>query len=229
MSGYRVDIVTLFPGMFSGWLQQGGVGRAVARDVLTIGLVDLRPFGLGRHLQVDDAPFGGGAGMVLRPEPLFAAVESIPDFEEGPVILLSPRGPRFTQAIAERLASEPRLTLVAGHYEGVDERVGEHLITQELSIGDYVLSGGEPAAMVVVDAVARLLPGAIDEASTLEESFVTGGLEYPQYTRPASFRGWCVPEVLLSGNHAKIAAWRAAKGRERTVAHRPDLIDAHGP
>ena len=211
--------------MFGGWLDQGGVGRAIARGVISVNLVDLRTFGLGRHKQVDDAPFGGGAGMVLRPEPLFTAVESIEDAGSGPVVLLSPRGRAFTQARAREFATASRLTLIAGHYEGVDERVTNHLATEELSIGDYVLSGGEPAAMVVVDAVARLLPGAIDEESGLEESFVAGLLEYPHYTRPASFRGWEVPDVLVSGNHAKIAEWRVNAARERTADIRPDLLD----
>lgn len=226
MSPFRVDIVTLFPGMFRGWLEYGGVGRAINRGLVRVDFVDLRPFGLGRHLQVDDTPFGGGAGMILRPEPLFAAVESIPESGSGPVVLLSPRGRRFSQAIAGDLASGSRLTLLAGHYEGVDERVSEHLVTDEISVGDYVLSGGEPAAMVVVDAVARLLPGAIDEQSTVEESFNSGGgLEYPQYTRPSTFRGWDVPDVLTSGNHAKIADWRREQSRERTRSTRPDLLN----
>lgn len=167
--------------------------------------------------------------MVLRPEPLFAAVESIEGAARGPVVLLSPRGRVFDQAIAAELASQPRLTLIAGHYEGVDERVGEHLVTDELSIGDYVLSGGELPAMVVVDAVARLLPGSIDVSSTVEESFVAGSLEYPQYTRPATFRDWDVPEVLLSGNHVKIAEWRADRSAERTRRLRPDLLRDTGP
>ncbi|HEV3313112.1 MAG TPA: tRNA (guanosine(37)-N1)-methyltransferase TrmD [Chloroflexota bacterium] len=226
MSLLRVDIVTLFPGMFQGWLECGGVGRAIDRGLLRVDLIDLRQFGLGRHLQVDDTPFGGGAGMILRPEPLFAAVESIADLGSGPVILLSPRGRRFSQAIAGELATGSRLTLIAGHYEGVDERVSEHLATDEISVGDYVLSGGEPAAMVIVDAVARLLPGAIDEQSTVEESFISGGgLEYPHYTRPSTFRGWDVPEVLTSGNHAKIAAWRREQAGERTRSTRPDLMN----
>jgi tRNA (guanine37-N1)-methyltransferase len=191
---------------------------------MDLNLVDLRPFGIGRHLQVDDAPFGGGAGMVLRPEPLFAAVESIEGAGNGPVILLTPRGRRFSQTYAEQLASGRRLTLIAGHYEGVDERVTEHLATDEISIGDYVLSGGETAAMVVAEAVARLLPGAIDQASGVEESFVSGLLEYPQYTRPATFRGWDVPEVLTSGDHAKIKSWRRDRANERTRAVRPDLL-----
>jgi len=209
--------------MFAPWLEHGVVSRALKRELVTVNLVDLRPFGLGRHFQVDDYPFGGGPGMVLKPEPVFAAVESIEGATSGPVVLLSPRGARFDQAAAARLASEPRVTLIAGHYEGVDARVSEHLATEEISIGDYVLSGGELPAMVVLDAVSRLLPGAIDDESTLEESFSTGLLEYPQYTRPASFRGWSVPDVLLSGNHAEIKRWRAEKAIEHTRRFRPDL------
>lgn len=163
--------------------------------------------------------------MILKPEPVFAAVESVPDAAAGPIILLSPRGQIFNQKMAESLARQERLTLIAGHYEGVDERVSEHLVTHEVSIGDYVLSGGEPAAMVVGDAVCRLLPGAIDSQSILEESFSLGLLEYPQYTRPALFRQWEVPEVLVSGNHGKIADWRRARAEERTRRFRPDIME----
>lgn len=224
MTALRVDVVTLFPHAFESWLQCGGVGRALNREVLEVALVDLRPFGLGRHLQVDDTPFGGGAGMVLRPEPLFAAVESIPDATEGPIILLSPRGQKFTQAIARELASQAHLTLIAGHYEGVDERVADHLATDLISIGDYVLSGGETAAMVVIEAVARLMPGAIDPESVVEESFNDGLLEYPHYTRPSTFRDWSVPEILLSGDHARVKHWREDSARHRTRRDRPDLL-----
>lgn len=225
MTPVRIDIITLFPDMFSGWLEFGGVARAKERGLVSVGLTALRQFGVGRHLQVDDYPFGGGAGMVLKPEPIFAAVESIPGASEGPVILLSPRGYTLTQATAEDLARNSRLTLIAGHYEGVDERVSEHLVTHEISIGDYVLSGGELAAMVVTDAVCRLLPGAIDPQSVVEESFSTELLEYPQYTRPAQFREWEVPEVLVSGNHARIAEWRRELATERTRRFRPDIIE----
>jgi tRNA (guanine37-N1)-methyltransferase len=224
LTAYRVDVVTLFRAAFDGWRESGGIGRTAGRGLLDLHLIDLRQFGIGRHLQVDDAPFGGGPGMVLRPEPLFAAVESIAGHKEGPIILLSPRGRRFSQADATALVRERRLTLIAGHYEGVDERVGRHLATDEFSIGDYVLSGGETAAMVVIEAIARLLPGAIDAQSALEESFVSGLLEYPQYTRPASFRGWGVPDVLTSGDHAKVKAWRAAAATEKTRSRRPDLL-----
>ncbi len=228
MSPARIDIVTLFPGMFAGWLENGGVSRAKERGLVSVELIGLREFGIGRHLQVDDYPFGGGAGMVLKPEPLFAAVESIPLAREGPIVLMSPRGHRFNHRMAEELAEHERLTLIAGHYEGVDERVSEHLVTHEISIGDYVLSGGELAAMVVADAVCRLLPGAIDAQSTAEESFNFGLLEYPQFTRPARFREWDVPEVLVSGNHAKIAEWRRAQAEDRTRRYRPDMVSGEG-
>jgi tRNA (guanine37-N1)-methyltransferase len=220
----HVDVVTLFPGMFEGWLRYGLISRALERGIFSINLVDLRPFGLGRHLQVDDYPFGGGAGMVLKPEPLFAAVESLGLSADIPIILMSARGRRFEQPIAAELATLSRFVLIAGHYEGVDERVAEHLATDELSLGDYVLSGGELPAMVVIDAVVRLLPGAIDSESTREESFTGGLLEYPQYTRPAEFRGWKVPEVLLSGHHGEIAHWRRCQAIVRTAKYRPDLL-----
>jgi tRNA (guanine37-N1)-methyltransferase len=214
--------------MFAGWLENGGVSRAKERGLVSVELIGLREFGIGRHLQVDDYPFGGGAGMVLKPEPLFAAVESIPQAREGPIVLMSPRGHMFNHRMAEELAEHQRLTLIAGHYEGIDERVSEHLVTHEISIGDYVLSGGELAAMVVADAVCRLLPGAIDAQSTAEESFNFGLLEYPQFTRPARFREWDVPEVLVSGNHAKIAEWRRAQAEDRTHRYKPDMVTGEG-
>jgi tRNA (guanine37-N1)-methyltransferase len=172
---------------------------------------------------VDDYPYGGGAGMVMKPEPLFAAVEAV--YQGGPIILLDPAGRVFTQAIARELAAEPRITLLCGHYEGIDERVRAHLATDELSIGDYVLTGGELAAMVVVDAVGRLVPGVLAPDSTAEESHTAGLLEYPHYTRPPDFRGWQVPEVLLGGNHAAIARWRRKEALRRTRARRPDLLE----
>jgi tRNA (guanine37-N1)-methyltransferase len=225
MSGsLRVHIVTLFPTMFESWLQQGLVARAAERGIVEVDLVDLRPFGLGRHHVTDDYPFGGGAGMVMKPEPLFAAVESMRLPEGTPIILLSPRGRVLRQRVVEELAGLPELVLLSGHYEGVDERVREHLITDEISIGDYILSCGELPAMVLTDAVSRLQPGVLAEESTVEESFTSGLLEYPQYTRPAEFHGWRVPETLLSGHHAQIREWRRREALRSTVQRRPDLL-----
>jgi tRNA (guanine37-N1)-methyltransferase len=220
-----VRIVTLFPDLFRSWLSQGVVARAVERKIVAVELVGLREFGVGRHRITDDYPFGGGAGMVMKPEPLFDAVESLRLPEQTQVILLSPRGRVFSQRVAEDLSRERELVLIAGHYEGVDERVREHLISDEISIGDYVLSAGELAAMVVVDAVVRLLPGALAEGSTAEESFQGGLLEYPQYTRPATYRSWSVPEVLVSGHHAQIASWRRRQALLATLDRRPGLLE----
>jgi tRNA (guanine37-N1)-methyltransferase len=220
----RVHIVTLFPAMFESWLSQGLVSRAVSSGVVDVDLVDLRPFGVGRHLVTDDYPFGGGTGMVMKPEPLFAAVESIQLDPDAPVVLLSPRGRLLSQALVQEMSVLSEMVLVSGHYEGVDERVREHLITDEVSIGDYVLSCGELPAMVLTDAMSRLQPGVLSPAATQEESFASGLLEYPQYTRPANFRGWDVPDVLLSGHHAEIAAWRGAQSRQLTADKRPDLL-----
>jgi tRNA (guanine37-N1)-methyltransferase len=221
----RVHVITLFPQLFSCWLDQGVVSRAAARRLVDIDLVNLRNFGVGRHHITDDYPFGGGAGMVMKVEPLFDAVESLSLSADVPVILLGPTGRRFDQRVAEELSGLPRCALVCGHYEGVDERVRQHLVTDEISIGDYIVSSGEIAAMVVVDAMVRLVPGVIAETSTLEESFSEGLLEYPQYTRPAEYRGWSVPEVLLSGHHAEIARWRRDRALERTRDRRPDLLE----
>ncbi len=223
-SNFRVDVITLFPPLFESWLQQGVVSRAVERGIVEINLVNLRPFGIGRHQITDDYPFGGGPGMVLKPEPLYAAVESLELGEDVPVILMSPRGRRFDQQVAAGLATLDRLVLIAGHYEGVDQRVIDELMTDELSIGDYVLSSGELAAMVVCDCVARLLPGALAEGSAADESFSQGLLEYPQYTRPATFRGTEVPPVLLSGHHGEVEKWRRERALELTRERRPDLL-----
>jgi tRNA (guanine37-N1)-methyltransferase len=220
----RLTLVSLFPAIFTSWLHQGVVARAVERGLVSVDLVDLRQFGVGRHRITDDYPFGGGAGMVMKAEPLFDAVESLHVTGDTPVLLMSPRGRTFTQRIAEQLAAEKQLVLVSGHYEGVDERVREHLVTGELSIGDYVLSAGELAAMVVCDAVARLIPGVLAASSTLEESFTSGLLEYPQYTRPAVYRGWEVPSVLLSGHHALVQQWRQTQSEAITEELRPDLL-----
>jgi tRNA (guanine37-N1)-methyltransferase len=222
----RVDIISLFPAIFGSWLAQGVVSRAVERGIAQVNLVALRPFGIGRHQITDDYPFGGGPGMVLKPEPLFAAVESLELSDSVPVILMSPRGRRLDQGIVRQLAREPQLVLIAGHYEGVDQRVVDVLVTEELSIGDYVLSSGELAAMVVTDAVIRLLPGALAEDSATDESFSSGLLEYPQYTRPASFRGMDVPPVLLSGHHGAVEKWRRQQSMMLTEQRRPDLRTA---
>ncbi len=221
----RIDILTLFPGMFDGPLAHGVVGRAIGRGLLEVSPLDIRQFATDRHRSVDDYPYGGGPGMVMMPGPIFAAVESLALPEGTPVILMSPQGRVFSQQVARDLAAQPRLVLICGHYEGVDERVREHLVTDEISIGDYVLSGGEIPAMAVTDAVARLLPGAMDEQSGLEESHASGLLEYPQYTRPASFRGWEVPTILLSGNHGEVAKWRRLQALRRTFERRPELLD----
>jgi tRNA (guanine37-N1)-methyltransferase len=227
----RVDVFTIFPGMFQGPLDESIVRRAIDRGLLDIRLHDIREFGAGRHRAVDDTPYGGGAGMVMAAPPIFQSIESVlgPALPETQVILMSPSGERLSQAIARELAQLPQIALLCGRYEGVDQRVRDHLVTRELSIGDYVLSGGELAAMVVIDVVGRLLPGVIDAASLAEESFGDGLLEYPHYTRPASFRGWDVPDVLVSGHHAQIAAWRRAKSVELTRLRRPDLLGDETP
>jgi tRNA (guanine37-N1)-methyltransferase len=220
----NIDILTLFPRMFEGPFRESIVARAIAAGIVEIGIHDLRDWTHDRHRTVDDKPFGGGAGMVLKPQPLFEAIEALRR-EGGQTVLLTPQGEVFTQRIAAELAAQPSLLLVCGHYEGVDERVREHAVDREISIGDYVLSGGEIAAMVVTDAVIRLLPGALGSAeSAVEESHSAGLLEYPHYTRPAEFRGWRVPDVLLSGNHAAIARWRRDQALVRTRARRPDLL-----
>ncbi len=217
------DIFTLFPDMFQGPFAESMLKRAQERGLLSITLHNIRDATSDKHHVVDDYPYGGGAGMVMKPEPIFAAVEAV--YQGGPVILLTPQGRLFNQQIARTLAQEPRVTLLCGHYEGVDERVCQHLVTDELSIGDYVLTGGELAAMVVVDAVSRLVPGVLGaDMSIEEESHSENLLEYPQYTRPPEFRGWKVPGVLLSGHHEQIARWRRKESLRRTRRRRPDLF-----
>jgi tRNA (guanine37-N1)-methyltransferase len=218
----RFDIFTLFPEMFAGPLDASIIGRARAEGMVEVALHNPRDVTTDRHHIVDDYPYGGGAGMVMKPEPLFAAVAAV--YQGGPIILLSPQGRLFTQAVARKLADEPHVTLLCGHYEGVDERVREHLATDEISLGDFVLTGGELAAMMVVDAVSRLLPGVLAPGSTDEESHTAGLLEYPHYTRPVEFRGWRVPGILLSGHHAAIARWRRKEALRRTKERRPDLL-----
>jgi tRNA (guanine37-N1)-methyltransferase len=221
----RIDILTLFPEMFEGFCQAGIVGRAVARGLVDIRRANFRDFAADAYGSVDDAPFGGGPGMVLMCQPIFDAVESLrKDSPPGKVVLLSPQGQVFDQAMASRLKDEPRLILVAGHYEGFDERIRLGLADMEVSVGDFVLSGGEVAAMALIDAVVRLLPGALGkEESLAEESFSQGLLEYPQYTRPREYRGMDVPAVLTSGDHAEIARWRQEQAQLRTMRRRPDL------
>ena len=216
------DIFTLFPAMFQGPFTESIIKRAQERGLLDIALHDIRTITTDRHHVVDDYPYGGGAGMVMKPEPTFNAIEAI--YQSGPLIYLTPQGRLFNQHIAQELAQEERITLLCGHYEGIDERICQHLITDQISIGDYVLTGGEIGAMVLVDAVSRLIPGVLAEGSTQEESHTSNMLEYPQYTRPPVFRGWPVPDILLSGNHAQIARWRRKEAIRRTRERRPDLF-----
>lgn len=215
--------------MFAPYLAASILGRARAAGLLDVVVHDIRDWAEGRHRQVDDAPFGGGQGMVLKPEPLVAAIEAMEPGDDVPVVLMSPQGAPFRQATAHRYASLDRLVLVCGRYEGVDERVREGWIDEELSLGDFILTGGELPALAVIDATARLLPGVLgNEASHADESFEAGLLEYPQYTRPREFRGMDVPDVLLSGDHGRIARWRAEQAMERTRRRRPDLLDGDG-
>lgn len=231
----RFDIITIFPEFFRETFDYGIVRRARAAGLVEIGAHDLRRWTRDKHRQVDDRPFGGGDGMILKPEPIFEAVEELTGSNAGSyepgvrVVLLSPQGRSFTQPVAEELAASSQVILICGRYEGVDERVAQALVTDEISIGDYVLSGGEPAALVVVDAVVRLLPGALgSETSAVHESFSEGLLDYPHYTRPPEFRGMRVPEVLLGGHHAEIARWREQCALEKTKRNRPDLLRRAG-
>jgi tRNA (guanine37-N1)-methyltransferase len=220
----KIDVLTLFPAMFAGPLDESIIKRARESGLLDLRIHNLRDYAHDRHKTVDDRPFGGGPGMLLKPEPIFEAVDNLAR-ESSRVVLLSPSGRTFNQAIASELAQAGDLLLVSGHYEGFDERIREKLADDELSIGDYVLTNGALPVMVIIDAVTRLLPGVLgDDQSSQEESFSHGLLEYPQYTRPAEFRGLKVPEVLLSGNHAEIARWRAEQARLRTRERRPDLL-----
>jgi tRNA (guanine37-N1)-methyltransferase len=220
----RIDVVTLFPELFDMPVRTSVIGRAVERGVLQVTTHDLREHGLGRHRTVDDSPYGGGAGMVLRPEPLSAAIEPLRN-AGALVILMDPAGERLTDAMARELSARDHLALVCGRYEGIDERA-RGLADREVSIGDYVLTGGELPALVLIDAVARLVPGVIDDASSESDSFATGLLEHPQYTRPEEFGGEAVPSVLLSGNHGEVDRWRRREALRRTLIRRPDLLDA---
>jgi tRNA (guanine37-N1)-methyltransferase len=227
----RIDVFTIFPEYLAGPLQASLLGKARERGLVDLRVHDVRDWTDDRHRTVDDTPFGGGAGMVMTPEPLFAAVESVDP--PRPVLLCAAAGRRFDQALARELAAGEGFSLVCGRYEGVDQRVADHLCDGEVSVGDYVLAGGEAASLVVVEAVARLVPGVMgNHESADQESFSGAGgddgptlLEYPQYTRPAEFRGWAVPEVLRSGDHGRIARWRQAQALHRTLARRPDLLD----
>ena len=224
----KIDIVTIFPGMLAGPLAAGIVGRAIADGRLDIRVHDLRDATTDRHRVVDDMPFGGGPGMVLKPEPLFRSVERIRESRGEPaaIVLTSPDGRTFSHREAARLSALPHIVILCGRYEGVDERVRRHLATEELSIGDYVVSGGELPALVIVDAVARLVPGVVgDEQSVARDSFARGLLDFPQYTRPADFRGLTVPPVLLSGHHAEVERWRRREAIARTLDRRPELLD----
>ena len=221
----KIDVLTLFPAMFAGPLDESIIMRARKAGLLDLKIHQLRDWTHDRHKTVDDRPFGGGPGMLMKPEPLFAAVESLRR-EQTKVVLLTPSGRKFNQAIARELAEQTDLLLVTGHYEGFDERVRETLADDELSIGDYVLTNGALPAMVVIDAVTRLLPGVLgDDESSRDESFSHGLLEYPQYTRPAEFRGQKVPDILVSGNHAEIEKWRREQAKARTKKQRPDMLN----
>jgi tRNA (guanine37-N1)-methyltransferase len=226
----HIDVLSLFPDMFAGYLRESILKRAQEAGLLTVVLHNIRDYAAGKHRVTDEPPYGGGGGMVLKPDPIFTAVEAIlPSEATAPVILLTPQGETFTHALAQELALAPRLLLLCGRYEGIDERVRQHLVTREISIGDYVLTGGELAAMVVIDAVARLIPGVLGAADAAEQdSHASGLLEGPHYTRPETFRGWSVPEVLRSGHAANIARWRREQALRRTWERRPDLL-THAP
>lgn len=223
----RVDVLTIFPDMIEHFASRSLLGKARDRGIIDIRIHDLRSAAIDPHRSVDDAPFGGGAGMVLMAEPIFRTVETVDPAR--PLLYLGPAGDRFDQAMARDMASGDGFSLLCGRYEGVDERVLEHLVDREVSIGDYVLGGGEVAAMVVLETVGRLIPGVMGNAASADdESFANGLLEYPQYTRPAEFREWSIPDVLRSGDHARVERWRRAQSVARTLARRPDLIEARG-
>lgn len=225
----KIDVITLFPELFEAPLRTSLLGKAVESGIVDVRTHDLRNFGVGKHRSVDDEPYGGGAGMVLRPEPIFDAVDSL-EAPDALVILLSPRGRRLDHAVASGLAAHEHVVLICGRYEGVDERVAAHLADQELSIGDYVLAGGELAALVVIEVVTRLVPGVVGNSDSLvTESHAARKLEYPHYTRPAEYRGHQVPEILLSGDHAAVERWREERADALTRERRPDLLDPQTP
>lgn len=224
----NIHVLSLFPDMFSGVFGASILKKAQEKGAVNLEVTDIRTFSGNKHNQVDDYPYGGGAGMVLKPEPMFSAVEAITAGKQPRIILMCPQGERFTQKKAEELAKETELVFLCGHYEGYDERIRQHLVTDEISIGDFVLTGGELGAMTVIDSVVRLLPGVLgQEDSHIQDSFSTGLLEHPHYTRPAEFRGMKVPDVLLSGNHAKIDQWREEQSLKRTFERRPDLLEQY--
>jgi len=222
----RIDILTIFPSCCQGILEIGMIRRAREKKLLEVNLVDLRDFTQDRHRTVDDRPFGGGEGMVMKPEPIFEAVESLTSERAScHVVLLSPQGRTFSQQTAQRLVRQSHLALICGRYEGVDQRVADNLVDEEISLGDYILSGGEIGAMALIDSISRLIPGVVgNPSSVLDESFMHGLLDYPHFTRPAEFRGWKVPDVLLSGNHYRISEWRQEAALNRTRERRPDLL-----
>ena len=223
----RFDVFTLFPEMFSTYLDESILKRAREAELLEVRLHNIRDYTTDKHHTTDDVPYGGGGGMVMKPEPIFAAVESVLGAPPAcPVILLTPQGRPFTHKVAEELIQQPHLALLCGRYEGVDERVREHLVTDEISMGDFVLTGGEIPALAVIDAVSRLIPGVLgDPEAAQNDSHASGLLEYPHYTRPPEFRGWEVPEVLKSGNHAEIEKWRQQQSEQRTRERRPDMLE----
>jgi len=224
----RIDVLTLFPEMFEGVFNASILGKSREKGIVDLQAVNFRAYATNKHSTVDDYPYGGGGGMVLKPEPLFAAVEDLAaeQSRKPRVVLLCPQGEPYTQSKAEELSAEEHIIFVCGHYEGYDERIREHLVTDEISIGDYVLTGGELPAMVMIDSIVRLLPGTLgNESSAVTDSFSTGLLEYPHYTRPAVFRDWEVPEVLLSGHHARVDAWRREQSLLRTLQRRPEMLD----
>ncbi|WP_212949049.1 tRNA (guanosine(37)-N1)-methyltransferase TrmD [Paenibacillus cookii] len=224
----KVDVLTLFPEMMDGVFRASILGKAQEKGIVSLNAINFREYSNSKHGTVDDTPYGGGGGMVLKPEPIFSAVEDLVSRTSTTprIILMCPQGDTFTQRKAEEFAKEEHLIFICGHYEGYDERIREHLVTDELSIGDYVLTGGELPAMVAIDSIVRLLPGVLgNETSAVTDSFSTGLLEYPHYTRPAEFRGWKVPDILLSGHHANIELWRREQALKRTLERRPDLLD----
>jgi tRNA (guanine37-N1)-methyltransferase len=229
-TGMHFDILTLFPQMFESPFQESMINRAIAQGLVSISIHNIRDYATDKHHMTDDTPYAGGGGMIMKPEPIFEAVEAVlgPDTQDSvPVLLLSPQGRLFTQEVAWELAAHPSIVLICGHYEGVDERVRQHLVSDEISIGDYVLTGGEIPAMVIVDAVSRLIPGVLgDPKAAARDSHADGLLEHPHYTRPAVFKGHAVPEVLVSGNHAAVALWRRQQALRRTFERRPDLLES---